>query len=128
VGAVDSGFETLQVLGFKPKFLQILGQLVVHEKPHDNGFPQLRGEGRYADVEFPHPPLVADAAVMRNVGIGDIHIRHDFITRQQGLLESTGEEMLLMEDAIDAIVDAHQVIVGDDMDIAGTEYISFFNE
>ena len=120
--------ETLQIIRFKSQIFQIAYHLVVHQQAHHHGLTQLGGEGRYADIEAAHLALIFDTAVVGNVGVGDIHVGHDFKARGQSLLKAFGKQIGLVQNSVDAVVDAHQVAVRDNVDIAGAQHIALVDE
>jgi hypothetical protein len=85
-------------------------------------------EGRDADIDVADVAGILDASIVGNIGVGDIHVRHDLEAGDQTLVKADGKEELLLKHSINAVIDARQVHIGHHMDIAGPQHQSFFDQ
>ena len=78
------------------------------------------GHGRDADV---HAPAAgrgdADAPVLGQAPLGDVHLRHDLDARGERGLQPPRRRLLVVEDAVDAIAHPQAVLEGLDVDVRG---------
>jgi len=63
---------------------------------------------------------------MRHIRVGYIHITHNFKTGHQALMKCFWENIVLMQDAINPIIDPHQIGIRLHVDITGSQDAPFF--
>ena len=89
------------------------------EQPHHDRLAVHGGNGRDADVHAPALQRDADAPVLRQAPLGDVHLRHDLDARRDGRLQPARGRLLIEEHAVDAVPDAQRVLERLDVDVGG---------
>src|SRR5438093_1501616 len=87
--------------------------------PHDDGLAVHGRNRRDADVDASAVQVDADAPVLRQPALGDVHFGHDLDAGGDGGLQAARRRLLIVEDAVDAIPDAQRVLERLDVDVGG---------
>jgi len=89
------------------------------QETHDQRLTVNGGHRRDADVHAPAARRHADAPVLGQPALGDVHLRHELDARGEGGLELARRRLPVVEDAVHAIAHAETVLEGLDVDVRG---------
>src|SRR5262249_53123577 len=91
------------------------------EQTHDDAFAVDHGDDRDANIDLALVDAHLDAAVLRQALLGDVQVRHDLDTADDGCLEPVDfrRQRLQLQQAVDAVTDAQARLFRFDVDVAG---------
>ncbi len=96
---------------------EIERQRALVEQTHDHALAVERRDGRDADVDLASFEPQGDVAVLRDVALGDVHVRHDLHATDQGRLEMLRRLRLRDQHAVDPVLDPQLALERLDVDV-----------
>ena len=114
---LDERLEVLEHLRGEAELLERQEDARAVEEPHDDRLAVHGGDRRDADVHAPAAERDADAPVLRQTPLGDVHLGHELDARGHGGLQPARRRLLVEEDPVDPVPDAERVLEGLDVDV-----------
>ena len=103
----------------EPELLERRHALPVVEDAHHDLLAEERAQRRDAEVHLAAiVGLHAQAAVLRQALLGDVHARHDLQACDEALVHPLGQVHHFLEQAVEAVPDEHALFHGLDVDVA----------
>src|SRR2546422_903398 len=119
VRALDQRVETLERVGREAELVERQEHARALQQPHDDRLAVHGGDGGHADVHARAVQVDADAAILRQPPLGDVHLGHDLDARGEAGRQRRWRRLLVVEDPVDAVADPQRVLERLDVDVGG---------
>src|SRR2546426_739598 len=119
VGALDERLEPPERARREAELLHREEHARAVEEPHDDGLAVHGRDRRDADVHPSASERHADAPVLGQPPLGDVHLCHELDARGHRGLQPPRRRLLVEQDAVEAVADSERVLEGLDVDVRG---------